>query len=267
MDTSLDANPSLLREVPSSPNPPESLDEVLYLGKELDVELWFKGNVDKKQSVLIRTTTPDGVVKSAFMHIDGTVIHIPTFENSDPLVLEKEESRLLTLPKKKVREFTWSPERKKSGIGAKFILKTSLAITALIILSSLLTGLVQLRVVLSGSMEPAISPGDLIVAASTKITTPEIDKVVLYAARDLQGKAVTVWAHRIIDGNSKDGFTIKGDANPNPDLGIIPASDIQSVVVATLPSVGRLFNPISLILIFSGIIAISLITRIRRNQL
>lgn len=264
MDATLDSNPSLLRVVPSSP---DSTDEVLYLGKELDVELWFKGHVDKKQSVLIRTTTPEGIVKSAFMHIDGGVHHIPTFENSDPLVLEKEEARSAAVAKKKVREFNWSPEREKKKLGLKFLFKASLSLTALIVLFSVITGFVQLRVVLSGSMEPSISPGDLIVAASTKIATPDVDKVVLYEARDLQGKAVTVWAHRIISGSAEEGFTIKGDANPNPDIGTIPVTDIQSVVVATLPLVGRIFNPLSLILIFAGLISITFFLQTRRRQL
>lgn len=244
-----------------------SPEDVLYLGKELDVELWFKGNVDKKQSVLIRTTTPDGVVKSSFMHIDGAVHHIPTFENSDPLVLEKEESRSVAVAKKKVRDFKWSPEREKKKFGVKSLFKASLSVTALIVLFSVITGFVQLRVVLSGSMEPAISPGDLIVAASTKIANPEVDEVVLYEARDLQGKAVTVWAHRIISGSAEEGFTIKGDANPSPDIGTIPATDIQSVVVATLPQVGRIFNPLSLVLIFAGFTLLTLFLQTRRRQL
>jgi len=58
MEASLDANPSLLREVPFSPYSNDTNDAVLYLGSELDVELWFRGNTEKKQSVLIRTTTP-----------------------------------------------------------------------------------------------------------------------------------------------------------------------------------------------------------------
>ena len=266
MEASLDVNPSLLREVPSSPNPRESDDAVLYLGNELDVELWFKGNVEKTQSVLIRTTTPEGVVKSAFMHIDGTVQQIPTFENSDPLVLAKEEARSAAHARKKSREFKWSPEREKNKSGLRTFARIVLATTAMVIVLSLVTGFMQLRVVLTGSMQPSINPGDLIIAASTKIATPEVNKVVLYSARDLQGKAVTVWAHRIIDGNEKDGFTLKGDANPNPDIALVPLSDIQSVVLATLPKTGKLFNPLSLALIFSGLIALSLITQARRRQ-
>ena len=271
MDASLDVNPSLLREVPSSSDSTDTDDAVLYLGKELDIELWFKGNVDKKQSVLIRTTTPEGIVKSAFMHIDGSVQHIPTFENSDPLVLEKEVGATTSPTKKRVREFTWSPERKRRSsnvtTAARVFGKFVLYATALIILFSLVTGVMQLRVVLTGSMKPAINPGDLIVAASTKIAEPDVDKVVLYGARDLQGKVVTVWAHRIISGSAEEGFTIKGDANPSPDIGVIPESDIQSVVIATVPYLGRIFNPISLILIFAGVISISLISRARRQQI
>jgi hypothetical protein len=107
-------------------------------------------------------------------------------------------------------------------------------------------------------MQPVINPGDMIVAISKDVVQPEVGKVVLYSARDLQGKAVTVWAHRIIDGDNLRGFTIKGDANDQPDIGNIPLSDIQSVVILRIPFVGHIFNIYSLILIFSGLILLSI---------
>ena len=57
-----------------------------------------------------------------------------------------------------------------------------------------------------------------------------IGDVVLYSARDLQGKVVTTWAHRIIAGDGIKGFTIKGDANAAPDVNIVPSSDIKSIM-------------------------------------
>jgi signal peptidase len=144
--------------------------------------------------------------------------------------------------------------------------KAIATLVALVFLASLITGFGQMRVVLTGSMKPAINPGDLVIAASTSLVEPVVGKVVLYSVRDLQGNVVTVWCHRIIAGNSTEGFTIKGDANDQADLGLINVSDIQSVVVLRIPFVGHLFNIYSLILIFGGLILLSLATSRRKSK-
>jgi hypothetical protein len=95
---------------------------------------------------------------------------------------------------------------------------------------------------------------------------PEIGKVVLYSARDLEGKAVTVWSHRIVDGNPTKGFTIQGDANPQPDIGLIPLSDIQTVMVLRIPLIGHIFNVYSLVLIFSGLFLLSFVFSKRKSE-
>jgi signal peptidase I len=252
METSRELGPSPLLEAPSSLHA-----EVLNLSKDLDIDLWFRGKVDRPQSVLIRSTTPDGITKSAFMHINGTVEQIPVFDNQDPLVLqEKKQSR--------VRDFTWTPNKPKRTGTVRFVAKVTSALLALIFLATLITGIAQMRVVLTGSMIPAINPGDLVVALSKDYVTPHVGKVVLYSARDLQGNAVTVWSHRIVAGSARIGFTIKGDANPQPDIGVIPLSDIQSVVVLRIPFIGHLFNIYSLILIFSGLTLLSIVSSQRK---
>jgi signal peptidase I len=250
METSNEVGHSSLLEVVK----PERT-EPLYLGNELGLDLWVKADVSRPQSLLIRSTSPDGQTKSAFMHLDGYVEQIPVFNNPDPLILDEK--------KKPERDFHWSSEKSRRNPG-KAIFKGSAALLALVFLAFAVTGLVQLRVVLTGSMKPAINPGDMIIAASTTLVDPEIGKVVLYGARDLQGKVVTVWSHRIISGDAKRGFVIKGDANAQPDIGTIPISDIQSVVVARVPFVGHLFNIYSLILIFSGLGILSFISSRRK---
>jgi signal peptidase I len=259
MDTSRELGPSPLQEDPTS-----LLSDVVDLRNDLDIELWFRGKLDRPQSVLIRSTTPDGVTKSSFMHINGKVEQIPVFDSQDPLVLQKQRA-----PKvQKVARSINKPERtdsEKSNSG-RFIVKAIATLVALVFLASLITGFGQMRVVLTGSMKPAINPGDLVIAASTSLVEPVVGKVVLYSVRDLQGNVVTVWCHRIIAGNSTEGFTIKGDANDQADLGLINVSDIQSVVVLRIPFVGHLFNIYSLILIFGGLILLSLATSRRKSK-
>lgn len=254
METSRELGPSPLQEDSSSP-----LSDVINLQNDLDIELWFRGKLDRAQSVLIRSTTPDGVTKSAFMHIDGTVEQIPVFDNQDPLVLHQEKTP-------QPREFTWSPDRAERNNLGRFIVKTISGLVALVFLAALITGFGQMRVVLTGSMKPTINPGDLVIAVSKDLVKPVVGKIVLYSARDLQGNVVTVWCHRIISGNVSDGFTIKGDANSQPDIGLIKVSDIQSVVVLRIPYVGHLFNIYSLILIFGGLILLSFATSRRKIE-
>ena len=55
---------------------------------------------------------------------------------------------------------------------------------------------------------------------STKFRQPKVQDIVLYTARALDGTPVTTYAHRIIDGNRQDGWTIKGDNNDQPDYGL-----------------------------------------------
>jgi signal peptidase I len=233
--------------------------EVLDLRNDLDIELLFCGKIDQPQSVLIRSTTADGITKSSFMHLNGTIQQIPVFDNQDPLVLqEKNNSRN--------REFFPGQEKRKRFAAGRFILKSAASVLALVFFISLIAGISQIRIVLTGSMQPAINPGDMLIAVSKDYVKPEVGKVVLYSARDLEGQAVTVWAHRIVDGNATDGFTIQGDANLQPDIGVIPLSDIQTVVVLEIPYVGRLFNVYILALIFSGLFLLSYVFSKRKSE-
>jgi signal peptidase len=117
----------------------------------------------------------------------------------------------------------------------------------------MLTGFLQLRVVLTGSMKPTINPGDMVVALGPNYFEPQKGRIVLYTARDLQGNAVTTWAHRIIGGDSAHGFDVKGDANDQPDIGHPKLNDIKGVVLFTIPKIGRILSPVPLALIVTGI--------------
>lgn len=224
-------------------NPSHS--EPIYLGSDLNLDLWFRGSLERAQSVLIRATDPQGHTHTSFLHLDGRVEQIPVFDGGDPLTITTKKPKV-------VREFAWSPDIEKQSI-FPFIAKITSTSLILVLLAFVLTGLLQIRIVLTGSMKPAINPGDMVFAASTKLIEPEVGKVVLYSARDLQGNPVTIWAHRIVSGNKVDGFSIKGDANAQADLGTIPMNDIKSIVVFRIPFIGHLFNVYSLILIFAGI--------------
>jgi signal peptidase I len=111
---------------------------------------------------------------------------------------------------------------------------------------------IQLRVVLSGSMLPVLQIGDVVVVESTKFRQPKLNDIVLYTARALDGTPVTTYAHRIIEGNRQDGWIIKGDNNDQPDYGVKQNSDVTGVVLFNIPKVGRVLSPIPIALILIG---------------
>ena len=116
----------------------------------------------------------------------------------------------------------------------------------------------QLRVVLSGSMLPALKIGDVVLVENTKYRKPQINDIVLYTARALDGTPVTTYAHRIIGGSAQGGWTIKGDNNNQPDYGLKANKDVKGVVILTIPKLGRLLSPIPIALMLGGLWLISL---------
>ena len=116
----------------------------------------------------------------------------------------------------------------------------------------------QLRVVLSGSMLPVLKIGDVVLVENTKYRKPQINDIVLYTARALDGTPVTTYAHRIIGGSAQGGWIIKGDNNPQPDYGLKANKDVKGVVILTIPKLGRLLSPIPIALMLGGIWLISL---------
>ena len=96
-------------------------------------------------------------------------------------------------------------------------------------------------VVLSGSMQPAIQPGDVVFVYEVDPLTIEAGDVVMFSR---QGSEIPT-THRVIevvptnDFESGVGFRTMGDANEDPDQRLVPGEAIVGVVPAiTLPFVG-----------------------------
>ncbi|WP_255150867.1 signal peptidase I [Halorarius halobius] len=95
--------------------------------------------------------------------------------------------------------------------------------------------------VMSGSMEPAISPGDVVLVREVPPRRIERGDVITYEFTD-GGGAVQRRTHRVVDVVAReDGryFRTKGDANDAPDPQLVPADAVVGRVVATLPVVGH----------------------------
>jgi signal peptidase len=109
------------------------------------------------------------------------------------------------------------------------------------------TGLVKARIVLTNSMEPAISPGDIVLTMNPERLAPEVGKVAAYQARRFDGSAVGVFSHRIVAGSAEEGWVMKGDNNPAPDTQKPTGKDILGVVFFVIPFIGKFLTKQALI--------------------
>jgi signal peptidase len=96
--------------------------------------------------------------------------------------------------------------------------------------------------VLSGSMEPAIHTGSIVVAMPVNPSTLNVGDVIVYNRSDVS-ESVT---HRIVqrhDDGAKPTFTTKGDANSAPDTWTVQYNgDTAGKIVLSIPLAGYLFH-------------------------
>ncbi|WP_367932077.1 signal peptidase I [Enterocloster citroniae] len=99
-------------------------------------------------------------------------------------------------------------------------------------------------VILSGSMEPSMSIGDLVIVHREK--EYRVGDIVVF---DSGGLSVT---HRILE-KAQEGFVTKGDANNVPDKELLSENHIIGRVAVVIPMVGKavlfLKNPAGMMLI------------------
>jgi hypothetical protein len=82
---------------------------------------------------------------------------------------------------------------------------------------------------------------------------------VAYTARRFSGENVGTFTHRIIGGDPINGFVMKGDANPSPDVQKPKLEDVSGVVIFVLPYVGKILTPKMLMILIPIAVGIWLI--------
>jgi signal peptidase I len=91
-------------------------------------------------------------------------------------------------------------------------------------------------VVVSGSMEPHVHPGDVVlVDPGLRVPTP--GQVVL--VRDPTTSTGSK-LHRLVRRDAQGRLITKGDANPTEDTTPVPPSDVEGVARLLVPAAGRL---------------------------
>lgn len=99
--------------------------------------------------------------------------------------------------------------------------------------------------VLTGSMEPGIMPGDLVIVKS--VDTKKLEKSDIITFK-YEGTTVT---HRIVE-KEESGFVTKGDNNNVEDSEIVLEADVIGEVITVIPNLGHvvafLSKPIVMVL-------------------
>lgn len=94
--------------------------------------------------------------------------------------------------------------------------------------------------VMSGSMEPAMSPGDVVLVREVPAASIEEGDVITYEF-DVAGSTARRRTHRVVEVvEREDGryFRTKGDANEEADRRLVPAGSVVGRVTLTIPYVG-----------------------------
>jgi len=133
-----------------------------------------------------------------------------------------------------------------------------------VLLSS--SGKMQARVVLTGSMEPTINPGDIVILNPSKTVAVQKNDIITYTGRRFDGTAVGSFTHRIVGGDAQTGYVLKGDANTNPDTQQVKREDIVGKVVFVLPYIGQFLTPKNLFTLIPFIFILWLVIDRIKNE-
>lgn len=93
--------------------------------------------------------------------------------------------------------------------------------------------------ILTGSMVPTMPPGTIVVTRPEPFASVRVGDVVTYQIVSGQPAVVT---HRVlainVESDGSQTLTMKGDANPSPDLKHVIAKQVRGVVWYSIPLVG-----------------------------
>jgi signal peptidase len=100
----------------------------------------------------------------------------------------------------------------------------------------------KLLTVVSGSMEPAIHTGDVIIVAPVDAKEVRVDDIITYRSRDKSDMLITHRVMGILTINGQPSFQTKGDANDSVDDGFVSADRLIGHMVFRVPYFGYLTN-------------------------
>jgi signal peptidase I len=212
-------------------------------------QIWFEDGIGIADSnVLLNVTTSEGEI-SAFIS-NGKIVELAAGALMEPTIAPVEISKSAKIESVK-----------------KVLSLSGYAVAIVLLVFSLFsfTGVVKARIVLTGSMAPAINTGDVIFTTPVSRKTPVIGDVIAYQAKRFNGDSVAVFSHRIVGGDMQSGFIVKGDSNKTPDTQRPMRGDILGVVIFVIPYFGNLLTPKALFLLVPCIFGFWLILDAMKN--
>jgi signal peptidase I len=172
--------------------------------------------------------------------------------------------KYLQAPKERLRpKRDFRKEIAKAGLqGAGWFFATIL----LTFVSLTTTGLVNAEIVLTASMEPTLSPGDVVLELSPDRMNPEVGDIATYLGKRLDGSVVGKFTHRVIGLDEKNNYILQGDANPTADTQHPTKDEITGVAFLVIPMIGSLLSPKILMMMLLAGFGIWLIVDAFRNE-
>jgi signal peptidase len=160
------------------------------------------------------------------------------------LVLFTDTNKQPVKPKKIKRPYTnpFSFKLSKKQI-ATFSISLILIVALLItVIAPTARGDMHFLTVMSGSMEPYMHVGDVVISSTVNPHSIKVGDVITfqYDADNDPNRYVT---HRVINISTTDSsiaFKTKGDANEDPDAGLVQSSRLVGKVIVVLPYLGHL---------------------------
>ena len=118
------------------------------------------------------------------------------------------------------------------------VARASLALVAALVVWSVLPLMAGWtpRVIMSGSMEPRIHVGDIVVTRTVPAATLNEGQVITVTDPDHPSKTRT---HRLLSREANGELVLKGDANRDPDSSHVSVDDVLGLGVVRVPFVGR----------------------------
>ena len=92
--------------------------------------------------------------------------------------------------------------------------------------------------VLSPSMRGTLAPGDVVVIRPRPVEQIAEGDVITFLARDPESSDTRVVTHRVVEVAPGPVFRTRGDANEDPDPGLVAAADVRGVMWYRVPWVG-----------------------------